>query len=264
MYRQADDIAGSDADFPCASQLQVRQAGGFEHVDVVALVFVHDFQAVHVLDPALGVFTVQDTVLADIEAHQRTHHESAGEQGDHGQQDDRIANQARAQHVGLLPREVVLGGIADQAFGVVHLIHDGVTGVDAGGAADAFDLQAVTDVDAGRANLDAHGAVDAVTQAFGLVIEVFLAWATGFAATWVVGNDQGVFVEHDTLEAGIRAHVHAHLLTQPAGVAVGGEGEEADPEIRPAIGLASEELHHQLADRREVADEGHAGDKADQ
>ncbi|MNL29279.1 hypothetical protein D3C87_1509570 [compost metagenome] len=62
----------------------------------------------------------------------------------------------------------------------------------------------------------------------------------------------------------IRAHVDTHLLAQPAGVAVGGEGEETDPEVRPAIGLAGEEFDHQFADRREVADEGHAGHKANQ
>ncbi len=49
-----------------------------------------------------------------------------------------------------------------------------------------------------------------------------------------------------------------------AGVAVGGQGEEADPEVGPAVGLAGEQLGNQLADRREVADEGQAGDQADQ
>ncbi|MNZ66870.1 hypothetical protein D3C78_851030 [compost metagenome] len=230
---------------------------------MIALVLVHDLQAVDVLDPPLGVLTVQHAVLADVESDQRTHDKGAGQQADHRQQDYGIADQARTHHVGFLPRQVVLGGVADQAFGVVHLVHDGVAGIDAGGAADALDLQAVTDVDAGRAHLYAHGAVDAVTQALGLVVEVFLARAAGFAAARIVGNDQGVLVEHHALEARIRAHVHAHLLAQPAGIAVGGQGEETDPEVGPAVGLAGEELNHQLTDRREVADEGHAGDKAD-
>ncbi|MNZ55114.1 hypothetical protein D3C78_730330 [compost metagenome] len=158
----------------------------------------------------------------------------------------------------------MLGGVADQPFGVVHLVHDVVAGVDARGAADALDLQAVTDVDAGGADLHAHGAVDAVAQARGLVVQVFFARAAGFATARVVGNDQRVLVEHHALEARVGAHVHAHLLAQPAGVAVGGEGEEADPEVGPAIGLAGEEFDGQFANRREVADEGHAGDEADQ
>lgn len=58
--------------------------------------------------------------------------------------------------------------------------------------------------------------------------------------------------------------MYTHLFAQPASVAVGGEGEETDPEVGPAIGLAREEFDHQLTDRRKVADKGHAGDKADQ
>ncbi|MNZ87579.1 hypothetical protein D3C78_1064410 [compost metagenome] len=166
--------------------------------------------------------------------------------------------------MGLLPGQVVFGGVADQAFGVVHLVHDAVARVDAGGAADALDLQPVAYVDAGGADLYAHGAVDAVAQTLGLVVRVLLARAAGFTAARVVGDDQGVLVEHHALEACVGAHVHAHLLAQPAGVAVGGQGEEADPEVGPAIGLAGEEFDGQFANRREVADEGHAGDEADQ
>src|SRR5690606_10420852 len=118
--------------------------------------------------------------------------------------------------------------------GVVHLVHDGVAGVDTGRAADTFDLQAVADVDARRANLYAHGAVDAIAQAHGLVIGVLLAWPAFLSATRVVGDDQGVLVEHHALEAGIGAHIDAHLLAQETGVAIGGEGEKADPEQCPA------------------------------
>jgi hypothetical protein len=87
---------------------------------------------------------------------------------DHRQQHHGIADQARTQFMGFLPGQVVFGGVADQAARVLHLVHDGVAGIDAGGATDAFDLQAVADIDAGRADLDAHGAVDAVTQALAL------------------------------------------------------------------------------------------------
>src|SRR5471032_332468 len=230
---------------------------------MVALVFVHDLQAVDVFDPAFGVLAVQHAVLADVKTDQRAHEERGDQQADHGQQHNGIANQAWAQLMGYLPGQVVLGGVADQAARVVHFVHDAVAGIDARGAADALDLQAVADVDPGRADLDAHGAVDAVAQAVGLVVHAFLALAAGLTTTRVVGNNQGVLVEHHALEARIRAHVDAHLLAQPTGVAVGGEGEETYPEIRPAIGLAGEEVEHQFTDRREVADEGHAGDEAD-
>src|SRR3546814_5152435 len=110
----------------------------------------------------------------------------------------------------------MFGGVADQPARVIHLVHDVVAGVDARRAADAFDLQAVANVDTGGADLDAHGAVDAVPQAQGLVVNALLAGATAFAATRVVGNDQGVLVEHHALETCVRAHVDAHLLAQPA------------------------------------------------
>ena len=165
--------------------------------------------------------------------------------------------------MGFLPGQVVLGGVADQAAWVLHLVHDVVAGIDARRAADALDLQAVSDVDAGRAYLYAHGAVDAVAQALGLVVGAFFTWPAQFATAWVVGDDQGVLVEHHALETRIRAHVDAHLFAQPTGVAIGGKGEETDPEIRPAIGLAGEEVEDQFADRREVTDEGHAGDETD-
>ncbi|MNJ55318.1 hypothetical protein D3C77_508020 [compost metagenome] len=212
MYRQADNVTGRYTDFLRTIELEVRQTGSFKHIHVILLVFIHHFQAVDVFDPALGIFAVQDAVFTDVEAHQRAHHEGTGEQADHSQQDQRIADQARAQHMGFLPGKVVLGGIADQTFGVVHLVHDGVAGIDASGAANAFDLQTIANVDAGRTNLDTHCAVDAITQALGLVVDVLFARTAGFTTTGVVGNDQGVLVEHHTLETRIRAHVDAHLF----------------------------------------------------
>ncbi len=63
----------------------------------------------------------------------------------------------------------VLRRVTDQSARVAELVHHVVAGVDAGGAADALDLQAVADVDAGGADLHALLAVDAVAQALGLV-----------------------------------------------------------------------------------------------
>ena len=57
--------------------------------------------------------------------------------------------------------------------------------------------------------------------------------AARLAALTVVGDDQRVGVEHHALEAGVGAHVLAHLLAHPAGVAVGREAVEQDPERLP-------------------------------
>ena len=118
----------------------------------------------------------------------------------------------------------VLGGVANKSSGVAHFIHYAIAGIDTGGAGNAFVLQPVADIDAGRADLDTQLAVDTVTQArfsdLGMA-ERFLAVAAGFAAGVVVRNDQRIAIEHHRLEASIGAHVNAHLLTQPAGVEVG-------------------------------------------
>ncbi len=50
----------------------------------------------------------------------------------------------------------------------------------------------------------------------------------------VVGDDQGVLVEHGALKAGVGAHVLAHLLAHKAGKAVGGKRVERHPEQLPA------------------------------
>ena len=149
---------------------------------------------------------------------------------------------ARAQHAAqqLLAApavgHAVFGGVADEAARVAHFVHHAVAGVDAGGAADAFVLQAVADVDAHGADLHAQGAVDAFAQALRLVVGFFGACAARLATGGVVGDDEGVFVEHGALKARVGAHVFADLLAHVPGVAVGGEGVEKDPEGFPGAG----------------------------
>ncbi|MNN30601.1 hypothetical protein D3C81_1442550 [compost metagenome] len=94
------------------------------------------------------------------------------------------------------------------------------------------------------------------------MVDFLAARATAFATGAVVGHGQGVGVEHHALEARVGAHVAAHLLAQPAGVAVGGGREEEHPEGGGRIQLQGEQVVHQRADRREVADEGQRGDQA--
>ena len=195
----------------------------------------------------------------------------AGDQrADQQQQDRRVDQHARPEHAPQplrrrqVLRQAVLRGVADQPARVVHLVHHAVADVDAGGAADAFVLQALADVDAGRADLHAQPAVDAVAQAQRLAVGLARARAARLAALGVVADDQRVLVEHRALEARVRAHVLADLLAHEAGVAVGGEAVEQHPEASPTG--PSAQLRHQLrqrADRREVADEGEAGPQRD-
>ena len=91
------------------------------------------------------------------------------------------------------------------------------------------------------------------------MVRAALARSPRLAAPGVVGDDEGVAVEHRALEAGVGAHVDAHLLAQPTGVAVGRESVEQDPEGFPGSRLQAQQRPAQLRDRGEVADEGEAG-----
>ena len=64
-------------------------------------------------------------------------------------------------------------------------------------------------------------------------VDAARARAARLAALRVVADDQRVAVEHRALEARVRAHVLADLLAHVAGVAVGGEAVEQDPERLP-------------------------------
>src|SRR5690606_3922629 len=112
---------------------------------------------------------------------------------------------------------------------------------------------AVADVDARRAHLHAHTAIDAIAR--GRVRGL----AARLAPVAIVGDDERVLVEHHALEARVRAHVLADLLAHPPGVAVGGEAVEEHPERFPRPEAQSEHVLEELPDRGEVTDESEAG-----
>ncbi|MCY1241875.1 hypothetical protein D9M72_548000 [compost metagenome] len=57
--------------------------------------------------------------------------------------------------------------------------------------------------------------------------------------------------------------MHAHRFTQPTGIDVRGAGKKQHPEQADATHLEGQQLFGQRPDRREVADEGQAGQQAD-
>ena len=155
------------------------------------------------------------------------------------------------------------GRVADQATCVAHAVHDLVAPVDAGRATDALVLQALADVDARGTHLHADPAIDAGAEAQRRGIRALGAGPARLAAFGVVRDDHRVLVEHRALEACIGAHVLADLLAHPAGVAVGGEAVEEDPEGFPRAGGERSHLGEEVADRREIADEGEPGPQPD-
>ncbi|MNT18953.1 hypothetical protein D3C72_1541840 [compost metagenome] len=144
--------------------------------------FVDDLEGINVFDLTQVVLTEQATVLDHVHRYHRSLLQGDDQRTNHDHQRGDIAEQARSQPVGLATLQVVFGLVADQATGVAHFVHDRITGVDARRAADAFHLQAIADVDTGRADLHTHLAINTVAQAFGLVVAVFFARAAGFAA----------------------------------------------------------------------------------
>src|SRR5690606_33015369 len=97
--------------------------------------------------------------------------------------------------------------------------HNDVAGIDALGAADAFHLQAVADVDTGRAGAYAGAAVDAVAQIQGDAGLFVLALCAGtssarFAARGVVADDQRVLVHQNRLKTRVRTGDRTHLFAK--------------------------------------------------
>src|SRR5690606_9347045 len=165
-YRQIANLAWRQVQRARAVQFE---GVGVDQVNDIAarlLGLVDDLQAVDVLDLAQRVLAEQATVAGHVQGNQRTFGQRPDEGTDHHRQHGRVADQTRAQPVGLATGQLVLRAVAHQAAGIAELVHDAVAGIDAGAAADAFQLQAVADVDAGRADLHADRAVDAVAQTF--------------------------------------------------------------------------------------------------
>ena len=102
-------------------------------------------------------------------------------------------------------------------------------------------------------------AVDTGAQVEGGEVGFFGARTPGFPAGSVVGDDEGVFVEHGALKARIGAHVFADLFAHVAGKAVGGKAVEEDPEGFPVAQGTADDFEDEVMDGGEVAHEGEAG-----
>src|SRR5262249_23816211 len=92
----------------------------------------------------------------------------------HDGDDRRIEQRARAHDphewplAGLPAFDVELSVVSNQAGRATDLRHHGVAGVDAQATLDAAEIGAATDVDPGRAGVDALVAIDAVARRLAL------------------------------------------------------------------------------------------------
>src|SRR5712692_5890417 len=109
------------------------------------------------------------------------------------------------------PRLAVGVGVeGNQPRGAADLAHDLVAGVDAQAAADAFELEAIADIDPGGADGDAGAAVDAVATTCPAI--VLLVLAARLAAPVAIGDGEGLLVDHRRLDTRPWAHIGADLL----------------------------------------------------
>src|SRR5690606_37445717 len=143
----------------------------------------------------------------------------------------RVRDGARPPEALLPPGQLCQARVLDERL-VTEPAHDIRARVDAAGARDALELEAVADVDALRAARDALAALDAAPlQLRGLP-------AARIAARGIVGDDQRVVVRHRALEPRIRAQVVAELIAEPREVEEPCAGEEGDQPVAHRTRLA--------------------------
>ena len=229
-------------------RLRSRQAFGGDREPPRRLVGVHDLQAIDVLDDAGRGLARERAAVADHVDLERI----AQAQRDAppprrcATSSAEVDERARPEHAPPHRRarrsrcaSAFSRRVADQPVRIAHLVHHLVAAVDAGGAADALVLQALADVDAGRAHLHADRCSRRSRRGPPpRGSDLAAARAARLAARRVVGDDQRVLVEHHALEARVRAHVLADLLAHAAGVAVGREAVEEHPERSPTARAA--------------------------
>src|SRR5574343_106096 len=220
---------------------------------------IHNLQVIDVLDPAVVCPARKDRTIADnvhLERHSGCQRPDGT--GNDGNQDSGVKNNPRAHDMGhhFFRREMLLqrifGGVANETTRLADLVHDRITGIDTGSAADTLVLNTLPDIDTHRTDRHAQTAVDAIPQGIG--INAFFARAARFAALRIIGDDQGIRIEHDALETRIRAHVFTNLLTQETGLHVAEATIEEDPEQFPA-GKLKGQCRQQFAYWREIGDQ---------
>src|SRR5699024_9777918 len=118
------------------------------------------------------------------------------------------------QQFGGFTLQLVFSRVANQTPWVVHFVHNFITGINTQSAANTLVLQAIADINSGRAYLNALAAINTVTQTDVFRLYAFFTGAARLAAAGIIGNDTGVRIEHHRLEAGVWAHVQADLLPQ--------------------------------------------------
>src|SRR5690606_14636549 len=115
---------------------------------------------------------------------------------EHQQHNGAIAEGKGAKILRFAAFQSIYAGVADQAFGQVHFLHDRVTGIDTKSTYDTLVLKAVADIYAGGADLYTQAAIDTVSHTQFAWVGIPFTAAPWLASIWVIGYRQGIAVVH--------------------------------------------------------------------
>ena len=104
----------------------------------------------------------------------------------------------------------VLRGVTNQPTWLANLVHDRITGINTGAAANTFILLPLANINARWTNHDAQVAIDAIAQRCS--IGAFFACTTWFTTLRIIGNHQRIRVKHHALKTRVGAHIFANLF----------------------------------------------------
>src|SRR5690606_12936141 len=132
---------------------------------------IDELQAVYVFDHAARYFAAQHPSVAyDVHSQRRAHDQRCNKGYADQRQDCHIGQYPRPEHalahlgLGEPAGNRIARRITNYSLIVIHLFHDLVTGIDTGATTYAHILQAIANVDAGRTDLNAQAAVNAIAH----------------------------------------------------------------------------------------------------
>ena len=213
--------------------LGVGQTGNLERVALRIERLVENADGVAVAQRAVGkTHEYRIAVVNDADAVIAARRERVGHDRADQHDDDGIEHRARAHADCRRPAgpagavsDVDVGIVGDQTRRPADLRHHRVASVDAQPALDAAEIGTAADIDAGRTDVHALQAIDAVAGRLAVLMQRrgLLQRGARLAAIVTIGDVERVFVGQGRLDARPRAHIDADLLAHPAGQRVGRE-----------------------------------------
>ena len=193
---------------------------------------------------------------------QRVHHHGADQRDDDGVKHGAAAQDPVERLLPLqTPLDVDVGVVSDQARRTADFCHHCVAGIDAKAALDAAEIGAAADIDAGRTDIDALQAIDAIARRLAVLVQRrgLLQRRARFAAIVPIGDVERILVGQCRLNARPWTHVDADLFAHPTGQRVGREREHGDEDIGDKRRLKCRKVSDQGRRVGEIEHPGAAG-----